>query len=122
MPQEETYISFEEYLESQPGSVVLFVLLDYRGKEINRQVVPYTSLEMRKAGEYTAKFVVDDLLTMKMHPGNYKLFLYVGLPKDPEEIDIKPEDYTFAKCLTEKGIEIRVRGGLQEPSVGAEEL
>lgn len=127
MPQTETYISFKEYLESQPGSVVLFVLCDYRGDEVTRQIVPYEKLEMRKVGEYTAKFTVDELLSAKMHPGNYKLFIYIGLPDNDKynalQVDeraepLVPEDYTLNKCLTEQGVNIRVRGGTNQPTIG----
>lgn len=122
----ETYISFKEYIESTSGAVLLFVLCDTRGREMNRQVVPYKQLVINSMNKCAAKFIVDEQLSSKMIPGEYKLYLYVGIPsttaKEAKKEAYAPEDYTLDKCLTEQGVRIRVRGGLNEPSLGTEEI
>ena len=117
----ENYISLSDYLRSTDGSVLLFVLNDARGNEITRQVVTLDQLEQANAKSYTAKFVVDEMLSSIMIPETYTLYLYIALPKSSVSKDnLTPEDYVFDKCLTEQGIKLRVRGGALGPSVGAE--
>lgn len=116
----EAYISFGEYVRSTPGAVLLFVLRDARGKELERQVVTYEQLGMSDSKSYTAKFIVDELLSAKMIPGSYTLYMYVGLPRAGAKTNLTPADYTFDKCLTEQGIQIRVRGGLNDPVTGVD--
>lgn len=113
----DTYTNIVEYLKGTAGSVLVFVLRDVHDVELNRQVVRYENLDMKETDIYSAKFVVDELLTAKMVPGNYRLYLYVGVPKEGVETPTD-KDYTLSKCLTEKGVQIRVRGALNEPSVG----
>ena len=119
---QDKYMSFGEYVQNTPGAVLLFVLRDVHDKELERQVVPYSKLGMTTTKSYTARFVVDELLSAKMVPGQYTLYMYVGIPKasaaDKEELG--PDDYTCDRCLTEQGVKIRVRGGLNDPSVGVE--
>lgn len=114
----EAFISFGEYVRSTPGAVLLFVLRDFRGQELNRQVVHYDEFGMTDSKSYTAKFIVDELLSAKMIPGSYTLYMYVGIPKSGKTEPLSPEDYTFDKCLTEQGVQIRVRGGLNDPATG----
>lgn len=118
----ENYISLGEYLQSTEGAVLLFVLNDARGNEINRQIVTFEQLQLTTTSSYTAKFVVDELLSATMIPGTYTLYLYIGLPSSTATANpLTPADYTFDKCLTEQGIKLRVRGGALKPSVGVEE-
>lgn len=112
---EETYISFKEYLDSQPGAVLLFILRDFRGAEFARQVVLANDVIILETGRLKANFIVDERLSARMVPGNYTLYIYVGLPK--LATSTSPSDYEPEKCLTEQGIKIRVRGGLDEPAV-----
>ncbi len=118
----ESYMSFEEYIQNTPGAVLLFVLRDVHDKELDRQVVPYSKLGMTSTRSYTAKFVVDELLTAKMIPGSYTLYMYVGIPKSDvkDKENLTPQDYNCDRCLTEQGVRLRVRGGLNDPSVGVE--
>ena len=114
MPKD-SYVDFREYLEKTKGAVLLFVLRDFRGQEVNRQMVHYDELEMNNQREYTAKFVVDELLTAKMIPGSYTLDIYLSQPNsDVDEPTI--DDYCLTKRLTEAGIKIQVRGGTKAPT------
>ncbi|MCM1322817.1 MAG: hypothetical protein NC218_01390 [Acetobacter sp.] len=119
---QEAYMSFGEYVQNTPGAVLLFVLRDVKDKELERQVVPYDKLGMTTNRSYTAKFVVDELLTAKMVPGQYTLYMYVGLPKSDakDKEELSPYDYACDLCLTEQGVKIRVRGGLNDPSLGVQ--
>ena len=114
----EAYVSIREYLENTPGAVLLFVLRDTRGQELNRQVVDYDHLSMKDTNTFSAPFVVDELLTAKMVPGIYSLFIYLSLPKSEGSEEPTPADYNLDKCLTDAGIKIVVQGGAQGPSVG----
>ena len=114
MPSD-TYVNFKEYLESTKGAVLLFVVRDFRGNEIARQIVKYEELGMNNQREYTAKFVVDELLSAKMIPGSYTLDIYLSTPAADID-DPAPEDYCLTKRLTETGIKIQVRGGMKSPS------
>ena len=120
---QDRYMSFGEYIQNTPGAVLLFVLRDVHDKELDRQVVSYENLGMTTTRTYTARFVVDELLTAKMVPGQYTLYMYIGVPKSAskEKEELPPDDYTYDRCLTEQGVKIRVRGGLNDPSVGVEE-
>ena len=120
---QDRYMSFGEYIQNTPGAVLLFVLRDVHDKEVDRQVVSYENLGMTTTRTYTARFVVDELLTAKMVPGQYTLYMYIGVPKSAskEKEELTPDDYTYDRCLTEQGVKIRVRGGLNDPSVGVEE-
>ena len=114
MPND-TYVNFKEYLENTKGAVLLFVVRDFRGNEIARQIVRYDELGMNNQREYTAKFVVDELLSAKMIPGSYTLDIYISVPNGDVD-NPAPEDYCFTKRLTEAGIKIQVRGGTKEPT------
>lgn len=114
MPND-TYVNFKEYLENTKGAVLLFVVRDFRGNEIARQIVKYDELGMNNQKEYTAKFVVDELLSAKMIPGSYTLDIYISTPAANVD-NPAPEDYCLTKRLTEAGIKIQVRGGVKEPT------
>ena len=114
MPND-TYVNFKEYLENMKGAVLLFVVRDFRGSEIARQIVKYDELGMNNQREYTAKFVVDELLSAKMIPGSYTLDIYISVPNGDVD-NPAPEDYCLTKRLTEAGIKIQVRGGTKEPT------
>ena len=111
-------ISLGDYLQDTPGAVLLFVLNDARGQEINRQVVSFDDLTLSGEHTYNAKFIVDELLSAVMVPADYTLYLYVGLPSSSAKEPYAPTDYYFDKCLTEQGVRLRVRGGALGPSVG----
>lgn len=116
----ETYISFQEHLESQPGAVVVLVLVDFRGHEIERQIVPLERVVIAENGKSRVKFVVDELLAAKLVPGSYKLFLYVGLPKAAALEHggvLASTDYTLNNCLTEQGVRIVIRGSSGAPDI-----
>lgn len=116
----EMYIPFQDYLESQPGAVILFVLINFRGTEMSRQIVSLDDVVVSEIGKLRAKFIVGELLAAKLVPGSYWLYLYVGLPKEEAVADgrpLQPADYTFNKCLTEQGIKILIRGGTGAPDI-----
>ena len=116
----DTYLSFVEYMQTVSNAVLLFILCDVRGVEMERQVRTLDDISIDSLNSCSAKFVVDESLTTKMIPGNYTLYMYVGVPKSTATSPYSASDYTLDKCLTEQGIKIRVRGGLNEPSVGTD--
>lgn len=115
---ENTVISIREYLGSINNSAIVFVLRDYNGKTLDSQIVRSENIKIKSSRTISAEFKVDQVLTQKMVPGNYRLFTYIGIPKEGVETPTKVKDYILDKCLTEQGIRIRVDGELDGPSVG----
>lgn len=111
-------ISLREYLLSIPNSAVMFVLKDYVGNVVDSQVVPTPSIQVKSSNTLGAKFIVDELLTTKMVPGLYKLFAYIVYPREHATEPYGVKDYIIDKVLTQAGIDIKVNGGLEMPSVG----
>jgi hypothetical protein len=117
MPQNEV-VSLKEYLESIPNSAILFILRTFAGEALDTQVVTSDEIKFKSSRTISASFVVDQLLTQKMVPGMYRLFAYIAQPKEGITEPKKVQDYILNKCLTEKGIKIKVIGELDSPSVG----
>jgi hypothetical protein len=118
----DNYVKISDYLEALTGGVLVFVLKNFRGEEIHRQIVPKDQLKTTLTESVKTKFLVDSALSSRMVPGQYTLFLYIaipktGLPTSPSYV-IKPTDYSLFKCLTEQGIGIQVRGGLNNNTIG----
>ena len=117
MSTQNTYSTFFEYLQEQPNAVILFQLEDFRGEVIDRQMVTRGQLETTDRKTWSARFRVDELLSAKMTPGSYKLFVKIAVP--PEGVENPPlSDYLDIKTITEQGISIRVRGGAKQPLAG----
>ena len=104
-----TYISIADYFKDSDTRKLVFTLQDFRGDEITEQEVKASKLTF-DGDDVKAIFRVNKRLSAMMVPGQYKLFIYIvdeNLEQSGESTD---ETVYFNKCLTEKGIAIRVRG------------
>lgn len=115
---ENEIVSIREYLESIENSAIIFILRNYSGQTLDSQVITIEDIKIKSLKTISAAFVVDQVLTTKMIPGNYRLFVYIAIPKEEITSPTKVQDYILDKCLTEQGIKIRVDGELDSPSVG----
>lgn len=115
---ENEVVSIREYLESIENSAIIFILKNYSGETLDSQVITAGDIKVKSTKTITASFVVDQVLTTKMIPGNYRLFVYIAIPKEEDRVPVRVQDYILDKCLTEQGIKIRVDGELDSPSVG----
>lgn len=111
----DNYVKISEYLEGLENGVIVFVLHNFRGEEIHRQIVLKEELTITLTESVKALFSVDEALSSRMVPGKYTLYVYIAVPKTNLPVVsnyvLKPTDYSLFKCLTEQGIGIQVRGG-----------
>lgn len=103
-----SYIPIVDFLKGSKTKYLKFVMQNFRGEEINTQVIRAEDLDY--SGDcVTAKYKINDELSAIMVPEQYRLFIYLidEEPADPESSS--EPTIIYNKCLTENGIQIRVK-------------
>ena len=101
------YFPISEYFKDSETKKIQFVLRDFRGNEVEVQDVKASELKYEE-DVVKAYFRVNDKLSAILHPNTYKLYINIVdevLDETGETLEI-----IYNKCLTENGIEIRIRG------------
>lgn len=103
--EEDTYVPISDFMRDSNKQVV-FSLRDFRGNEIWKQVSKVKDMIITDT-EVKVYFRISEDLSAIMVPNRYKLIIFIT---EEVQADLGETQEVYNKCLTENGIDIRVRG------------
>lgn len=104
----DSFVSISDFIKDSETKYIKMSLLNFLGEEVDTQVVNPGNLEYLDDGNIVCYYEVDEIVTNKLRPGSYQLYVYLinTLPKLNESIGERTVLNTLLTDL--EGLEVTI--------------